>query len=123
MLLLSIKKIYIIVIDPLLNRLQLNNHSNFDNINFLNKNLILNLILPTSLHYSLLDITTKLFSFQTLEFYTDSLLSRDEDMPLMGYRWIFTTDLTLNIKHSGSTKEWASSTKAELVAIGLLLLL
>ncbi|GBC13240.2 ribonuclease H-like domain-containing protein [Rhizophagus irregularis DAOM 181602=DAOM 197198] len=35
----------------------------------------------------------------------------------MGFGWIFTSDLSMNIKYSGSCKEWASSTKAELVAI------
>ncbi|PKY55539.1 hypothetical protein RhiirA4_427591 [Rhizophagus irregularis] len=35
----------------------------------------------------------------------------------MGYDWIFSTDLTANINYLGSCKEWASSTKAELVAI------
>ncbi|PKY54421.1 hypothetical protein RhiirA4_426769 [Rhizophagus irregularis] len=35
----------------------------------------------------------------------------------MGYGWIFTSNLTENIKFSGSTKEWPSSSKAELIAI------
>lgn len=50
-------------------------------------------------------------------FYTDGSLSRDDDIPIMGFGWIFTSDLSMNIKYSGSCKEWASSTKAELVAI------
>jgi ribonuclease HI len=35
----------------------------------------------------------------------------------MGFGWLFTTDLALDIKYLGSCKEWASSTKAELIAI------
>ncbi|PKY51827.1 hypothetical protein RhiirA4_469090 [Rhizophagus irregularis] len=43
--------------------------------------------------------------------------ARDDDIPIMGYGWIFSSDLKANIKFSGSCKEWASSTKAELMAI------
>ncbi|PKC10154.1 hypothetical protein RhiirA5_471922 [Rhizophagus irregularis] len=35
----------------------------------------------------------------------------------MGYGWIFTSNLSDNIKFSGSCKDWPSSSKAELMAI------
>ncbi|RGB38132.1 hypothetical protein C1646_756069 [Rhizophagus diaphanus] len=75
------------------------------------------LILSNSLKQKLLMLTHKLSNFNELEFYTDSSLSREEDMLKMGYGWIFSTDLTLNIKHLGSATEWASSSKVELIAI------
>ncbi|PKC58987.1 hypothetical protein RhiirA1_470111 [Rhizophagus irregularis] len=34
-------------------------------------------------------------------FYTDGSLSRDDDIPIMGFGWIFTSDLSMNIKYSG----------------------
>ncbi|PKB94808.1 hypothetical protein RhiirA5_438002 [Rhizophagus irregularis] len=35
----------------------------------------------------------------------------------MGHSWIFSSDLNANINYSGASQEWASSTKAELMAI------
>ncbi|RGB30419.1 hypothetical protein C1646_765370 [Rhizophagus diaphanus] len=102
--------------NPLYN-LQLNNIINLDLLNSLNKDLIIRLITPNSLHLDLLNISLKLSSFTDLEFYTDGSLSRDNDTLIIGYGWIFSSDLTYNIIHSGSAIEWASSTKAELIAI------
>ncbi|PKY45336.1 hypothetical protein RhiirA4_459884 [Rhizophagus irregularis] len=67
------------LIDPLLYRLQIDNSIELNLINILNKNLILQLILPISLHSSLLTISFKLSSFTNLEFYTDGSLSRDNE--------------------------------------------
>ncbi|PKY17906.1 hypothetical protein RhiirB3_430623 [Rhizophagus irregularis] len=35
----------------------------------------------------------------------------------MGHGWIFSSDLNANITYSGASREWASSTKAELMAL------
>uniref|UniRef100_U9T121 RNase H type-1 domain-containing protein n=1 Tax=Rhizophagus irregularis (strain DAOM 181602 / DAOM 197198 / MUCL 43194) TaxID=747089 RepID=U9T121_RHIID len=103
--------------DPILYHSQLEQHIDLQNIHLLNQNLILQLITPNSLHIPLLKITSSLSSYTNLEFYTDGSLNRDNDIPIMGYNWIFSSNFTDNIKHSGSCKEWPSSLKAELVAI------
>ncbi|PKY56571.1 hypothetical protein RhiirA4_476966 [Rhizophagus irregularis] len=53
-----------------------------------------------------------LSSFNNLEFYTDSSLIRYNDSFKMGFGWIF-SDVNLDIKFSGMTIDWVSSTKAE----------
>ncbi|PKY54146.1 hypothetical protein RhiirA4_472792 [Rhizophagus irregularis] len=98
-------------------RSQLEQHIDLNSINSLNKNLILQLISPNPLHISLLKISSLLSSYTNLEFYTDGSLQRDDDIPIMGYGWIFTTNLIEDIKYSGSCKNWPSSSKAELIAI------
>uniref|UniRef100_U9UAV0 ribonuclease H n=2 Tax=Rhizophagus irregularis (strain DAOM 181602 / DAOM 197198 / MUCL 43194) TaxID=747089 RepID=U9UAV0_RHIID len=57
-------------------------------------------------------------SFTNLvEFYTDGSLKIDDDNPRMGFGWIFTSDTSLNIKFSGATTQWPSSTRAEIMAV------
>ncbi|CAG8688016.1 17214_t:CDS:2, partial [Rhizophagus irregularis] len=52
-----------------------------------------------------------------LEFYTDGSLLRYNDSSIMGFGWILTNDINLDLKFSGKTVEWASSTRAEIFAI------
>lgn len=80
--------------DPIIYHSRLQSDIDLDSINILNRNLLLPLILPNSLHISLLNFSFQLNSFTNLEFYTDGSLSRDDDIPIMGYGWLFTTDLT-----------------------------
>ncbi|PKK62779.1 hypothetical protein RhiirC2_789854 [Rhizophagus irregularis] len=103
--------------DPIIYRLQLQQFIDLFPINLTNKNLILQLVQPNSLHLSLLKIVSSLASYTNLEFYTDGSLVRDDDIPTMGHGWIFSSDLNANITYSGASREWASSTKAELLAI------
>lgn len=103
--------------DPIIYRSQLEQSIDLNSVNFINRNLILQLITPYSLHIPLLNLSISLNSYSNLEFYTDGSLVREDDIPIMGYGWIFTTDLTTNITHSGASREWPSSTKAELLAI------
>ncbi|EXX70865.1 hypothetical protein RirG_083660 [Rhizophagus irregularis DAOM 197198w] len=90
---------------------------NLNSINFLNRNLILQLVQPNILHIPLLNLVSGLETYTNLEFYTDGLLVRGDDIPTMGYGWIFTTDMNANITYLGASREWASSTKAKLLAI------
>ncbi|RGB42946.1 hypothetical protein C1646_750314 [Rhizophagus diaphanus] len=71
--------------ETLLHDLVLINTIELKQINHLNRNLILQLILPVSLHSNLLQISLKLCLFTTLVFYTDGSLSRDEEIPIIGY--------------------------------------
>ncbi|PKK63163.1 hypothetical protein RhiirC2_789305 [Rhizophagus irregularis] len=61
--------------------------------------------------------SSSLALYTNLEFYTDGSLVRDDNIPTMGHGWIFSSDLNANITYSGASREWASSTKAELLAI------
>ncbi|PKK69723.1 hypothetical protein RhiirC2_712442 [Rhizophagus irregularis] len=103
--------------NPILYQSSLEQHIDLEKIHILNRNLILQLVTPNSLHIPLLKITLSLSSYNNLEFYTDGSLNREYETPIMGYGWIFTSNLVDNIKHSGSCKDWPSSSKAELVAI------
>ncbi|PKY36323.1 hypothetical protein RhiirB3_458661 [Rhizophagus irregularis] len=58
-----------------------------------------------------------IFSFTNLEFYTDGSLKTDDDNPRMGFGWLFTTDIDLNIEFASATDQWASSTRAEIMAV------
>ncbi|PKY55690.1 hypothetical protein RhiirA4_475331 [Rhizophagus irregularis] len=103
--------------DPIIYRSHLQQSIDLNSVNFLNRNLIIQLVQPNSLHIPLLNLSLQLNSYTNLDFYTDGSLVRDNDIPTMGYGWIFTSDLTTNITHSGASCEWASLTKAELLAI------
>ncbi|POG67801.1 hypothetical protein GLOIN_2v1843361 [Rhizophagus irregularis DAOM 181602=DAOM 197198] len=103
--------------DPIIYRTQLENFIDLDSVNILNRNLITQLISPDTLHLPLFNISKQLSTYNNIEFYTDGSLNRDDDFPKMGYGWIFTTNLSDNVKFSGSCKDWPSSSKAELMAI------
>ncbi|PKY60750.1 hypothetical protein RhiirA4_484824 [Rhizophagus irregularis] len=77
----------------------------------------LKIISPSSLHLKLIDISHQLFSFNSLNFYTDGSLFRQDDMTKMGFGWIFSSDTSLDIKHNDSCTHWTSSTTAEIYAI------
>lgn len=55
--------------------------------------------------------------FLSLEFYTDGSLVHFSTCSIMEYGWIFSTDPLLDIKYTGSAIYWASSIKAEILAI------
>uniref|UniRef100_U9SHE7 Uncharacterized protein n=1 Tax=Rhizophagus irregularis (strain DAOM 181602 / DAOM 197198 / MUCL 43194) TaxID=747089 RepID=U9SHE7_RHIID len=83
--------------DPILYRSQLQQSIDLNHVNFLNRNLIIQLVNPNLLHIPLLNLSLKLKSYTNLEFYTDGSLVREDDIPTMGYGWIFSSDLTTNI--------------------------
>lgn len=82
-----------------------------------NFNLINNILLPSSIHSSFFSLVNLTSSLNRLEFYTDGSLSRYNDSSIMGFGWILTSDINLDVKYSGKTADWASSTKAEIFAI------
>jgi ribonuclease HI len=82
-----------------------------------NKFLINSILLPVAHFDRLITLSDELSSYQVLEFYTDGSLIRLNTNSYMGYGWIFSSDSSLNISYSGSAIHWASSTKAEILAI------
>ncbi|PKY61095.1 hypothetical protein RhiirA4_485611, partial [Rhizophagus irregularis] len=90
--------------------------SNF-NISQENFNLIKNILLPSSIHISFFSFVKLISHLNRLEFYTDGSLTRYNDLSIMGFGWILTSDLNLDVKFNGKTSDWASSTKAEIFAI------
>ncbi|PKK40981.1 hypothetical protein RhiirC2_805137, partial [Rhizophagus irregularis] len=60
--------------DPIIYRSQLQQFIDLSSINSTNKNLILQLVQPNSLHLSFLKIVSSLALYTNLEFYTDGSL-------------------------------------------------
>ncbi|PKK41383.1 hypothetical protein RhiirC2_804868, partial [Rhizophagus irregularis] len=60
--------------DPIIYRSQLQQFIDLVSINFINKNLILQLVQPNSLHIPLLKLASSLALYTNLEFYTDGSL-------------------------------------------------
>ncbi|GBC20790.1 ribonuclease H-like domain-containing protein [Rhizophagus irregularis DAOM 181602=DAOM 197198] len=89
----------------------------FNNISQKNFQLIKTILLPFSIHNFFFSFANLISSFNSLEFYTDGSLLRYNDSSIMGFGWILTNDINLDLKFSGKTVEWASSTRAEIFAI------
>ncbi|CAG8763656.1 16402_t:CDS:2, partial [Rhizophagus irregularis] len=65
-----------------------------------NFNLINNILLPSSIHSSFFSLVNLTSSLNRLEFYTDGSLSRYNDSSIMGFGWILTSDINLDVKYS-----------------------
>ncbi|PKC53030.1 hypothetical protein RhiirA1_480180 [Rhizophagus irregularis] len=107
--------------DPLFrNRLITSQSSNTSHLYIpsnVNHRLVNGLLLPSDIFNEFYILINNLASFTDLEFYTDGSLKTDDDNPHMGFGWIFTSNINLNIEFSGATTQWPSSTRAEIMAI------
>ncbi|CAB4398953.1 unnamed protein product [Rhizophagus irregularis] len=83
----------------------------------INHRLVNGLLLPNDIFSEFYPLINTLASFINLEFYTGGSLKIEDDNPRMGFGWIFTTDTRLNMRFSGATKHWPSSTRAEIMAV------
>ncbi|PKB99500.1 hypothetical protein RhiirA5_429585 [Rhizophagus irregularis] len=107
--------------DPLFrNRLITSQSSNTSHLYIpsnVNHRLVNGLLLPSDIFNEFYILINNLASFTDLEFYTDGSLKTDDDNPHMGFGWIFTSNINLNIEFSGATTQWPSSTRAEIMAV------